>query len=390
MAFGSSLQPLGGDMLTTRWNIAPGWFAVGLATYDSNAFQGRHAAGGYILVIADEASGIEPEIWVGIDGLLSSHNSRLLAIGNPTDPSGEFAKMFKNKNVKRIYISAFETPNFTAFGITLDDIRSGEWEAKITGELPVPGLVDPEWVRLRWEKWGEESPLWTSRVMGRFPESSDDTLIRLSWVENSMRLWEKTAEGTPAVAGIDIARFGSDRSCIAIRRGQKIMKLKVYSKLDLMALTGQIVNCIKEEGLTKVLVDVIGMGGGVVDRLKELRMPVKGINVGDNATDTERFLNLRAEMWWTIREALDPDPKANPVLLILPPDEELENDLTGPRYKYTSRGQIQVESKEDMKKRGLRSTDLADAVGLAILGAFRRKKKQSFKIPDVAAFEVRD
>jgi phage terminase large subunit len=396
MAYGGALKPLGGELLDTRLKIGPGWFMVGLATYDSTAFQGRHATSGDILVIADEAAGIESEIWVGIDGLMGSEGARLLAIGNPTDPTGPFAKMFERPSVKKIHISAFDTPNFTTFGITIEDIRSGEWADKIKGSLPYKGLVSPGWVRAMWEKWcgssedGEDNPLWVSRVLGDFPATGDNVLIPLSWVERSMKRWAEYPEGTPTIGGMDIARFGSDRSCIATRKGHKIMKLKVFNKQDLMVLTGALVNEIREGGLVRAYVDEPGMGGAIIDRAKELGLSktVIGVNTGDPATDTERFLNIRAELWWMIREHLNPDETANKEPLILPPDEDLKADLVAPKYKFTSKGQIQVESKDDMKKRGLRSTDLADAVGLAILGAFRRRKKKSFIVPTVAAFCV--
>ena len=197
MAYGGSVYALGGELLDTRLKVAPGWFAVGIATYNADAFQGKHATSGNILIIADEAAGIEPDIWVGIDGISSSHGARLLAIGNPTDAGGRFAKMFERANVFKIHISAFETPNFTTFGITIEDIRSGEWEKKITGPLPYPALTDPEWVRLMWEKWcggtieGEDNPLWVSRILGDFPATGDNVLIPLAWVEKSMRKWKE-------------------------------------------------------------------------------------------------------------------------------------------------------------------------------------------------------
>lgn len=384
MAYGGSIKPLGGELLTTQLKVEPGWFATGFATYDANAFQGRHAASGDILIIADEASGIESDIWVGIQGLMSSEGSRLLAIGNPTDPTGEFAKMFERPGVFKMNIAAFDTPNFTTFGITLDDIRSGAWQEKVTGEMPRGYLTDPAWVADKLERWGEDSPLWKSRVLGEFPDLGDDVLIPLSWVQKSMNRWQGYPEGRPTVAGMDIARFGNDRSCIAIRRGHKIDKLQVYNKLDLMTLTGALISTIREKGIQRAYVDEPGMGGGVIDRAKERKLGkiVIGISTGDQATDSERFLNLRAELWWTLREHLNPDQAANKNYLVLPPDEELLADLTAPKYKYTSRGQIQVESKEDMKKRGKRSTDLADAVCLAIIGAWRYKPQ--VKVPDQA------
>lgn len=391
MAYRDSRIPLGGELLDTRLKIAPGWFAVGISTYHSDAFQGRHAASGNILIIADEAAGIDEQIWVGIDGLMSSRHARLLAIGNPTTTSGRFYQMFKEPDVAKFHISVFDTPNFTEPGITLEDIRSGRWEEKIpdTGKLPIPALVTPEWVAERWQRWGEDSPLWVSRVLGEFPEEGEDVVIPLTWIEKSMQRWrermhEKSKD--PAVIGVDVARFGSDRSCIAVRRGHRIERLVVIAKRDLMDLAGRILSVIREENAQRAYVDEVGMGGGVVDRLREMgiRRIVEGVNTGERARDRERFANLRAELWWTLRELLNPDRNVNPDQLDIPPDEELLADLTTPRYRYTSRGQIQIESKDEMRRRGKRSTDLADAICLAIIGAYRPERK--VVVPPVASF----
>ncbi|HOL44470.1 MAG TPA: hypothetical protein PK659_09480 [Methanothrix sp.] len=392
MAHRSSRVPLGGELLETRLKIEPGWFAVGISTYHSDAFQGRHAAGGDILIIADEAAGVEEQIWIGIDGLMSSRGARLLAIGNPTSASGRFYQMFKQTGVAKFHISAFDTPNFTGPGITIDDIRSGEWRDKLEayGDLPVPGLVTPEWVAERLERWGEDSPLWISRVQGDFPEEGDDTVIPLAWVEKSMQRWKESqpAPAAPAVVGMDVARFGSDRSCIAVRRGRRIERLQVYAKRDLMELAGLVVDAMRREGAQRAFIDEVGMGSGVVDRLREqgLGHAVRGINTGERARDPERFANLRAELWWNLRELLNPDTRANPDPLQLPPDDELLADLTAPRYRYTSRGQIQIESKDEMRRRGVRSTDLADAVCLCLVGAFREKGRGVAVVPRVVGF----
>lgn len=385
MAYGGAVDDLGGELLTTQLKVAPGWFATGFSTDDANSFQGRHASSGDILIIADEAAGIEDDIWVGIQGLMSSEGSHLLAIGNPTDPTGEFCNMFKRSKVWKLHISAFQTPNFTTFGITLDDIKSGEWEEKITSRLPSPWLVTPEWVADKLERWGEDSPLWISRVLGDFPELGDDVLIPLHWVEKSMNRWQGPQREQSPVLGMDVARFGSDRSCIAARYGLTIDKLRTYNKLDLMVLTGALVATIKDTGARLAFVDEPGMGGAIIDRAKELKLSkiVKGVKTGDPPIDEDRFLNLRAELWWLLRERLDPDV-ANKDYLLLPPDEDLKEDLTAPRYKYTSRGQIQVESKEEMKRRGKRSTDLADAICLALNGAFRKRHQKRHNAPSKA------
>lgn len=153
LAYASSRVELGGKLLDTRLDLGPNWFATGRSTNDANRFQGAHSSKGSILVVADEAAGIDPDIWIGIDGILTSQDSHLLAIGNPTEPSGEFYEMFKRPGVVKIHISAFDTPNFTTFGITLEDIRSGQWRAKITGPLPAPWLITPDWVADKWKKW---------------------------------------------------------------------------------------------------------------------------------------------------------------------------------------------------------------------------------------------
>lgn len=180
-----------------------------------------------------------------------------------------------------------------------------------------------------------------------------------------MARWHETPEGQPVEIGVDVARFGADKTVIAVRRGSKVMPLKVYGKQDTMATAGAVIAEQRAVGATAIKVDVIGIGAGVVDRLKEQGYPVRGINVAEAAVDPERFANLRSQLWWALRERLNPDPKVNPDPVALPPDDELLADLSGVQYKITSRGQLEVERKEDMKKRLGRSPDRADAVVLA-------------------------
>lgn len=357
-AHASSLYPLQGKLLETRLELGPNWFATGRSTNDANRFQGAHSSKGSILVVADEAAGIEPDIWIGIDGILTSQDSHLLAIGNPTEPSGEFYEMFKRPGVVKIHISAFDTPNFTAFGITLDDIRNDTWKAKITGPLPAPYLITPEWVRDKWEKWGEDSPLWISRVLGEFPDVSTDTLIRLSWIEAAQR--RNLEPSTPDVLGVDVARQGSDKTVIVHRRGPVFRTFRTTRQEDTMQTTGRVVAALNETKSTEARIDAVGIGAGVFDRLKEMGKAAVEMQSGQAAKDSERFANARAEWWWGLRERfesgdIDIDPK----------DEELASQLASIRYKFTSRGQIIIESKDEMKKRGLGSPDEGDAHMLA-------------------------
>jgi phage terminase large subunit len=356
-AYGSSLTPLGGRMLDTRFDLGPNWFATGRATNDSNHFQGTHSQQGHILVIADEASGIDPDIWVGIDGILTSEDSHLLAIGNPTEPSGEFFEMFKRPGVVKIHISAFDTPNFTTFHITLEDIRSGCWKEKINGPLPAPWLITPEWVADKWQKWGEDSPLWVSRVLGKFPEKSTDTLIPLSWIERAQHTRLEPAD--PIIVSADIARMGSDETVIGIRQGSVIRLHKITHQEDTMATTGRVIQALDASKATEARIDADGLGAGVYDRLIEQGKPAIEMRSGFAAQDHEHYANARAEWWFGLRSRFETGD------IDLDEDEELAYQLSNLKYKINSRGQIVIESKEDMKKRGLHSPDRADMVMMA-------------------------
>jgi len=359
----ASKRPIGGELLQVEHRMADGWYAFGFATDIPDNFQGIHAR--YILAIVDEAAGIAPNIADAIDTLLTSENARLLAIGNPTDPNGWFAGLFKEPDVAKIHISAFDTPNFTTYDITEQDIAEGTWEEKITAKLPYPELVTPAWVAERYRKWGPDSPMYIARVKGDFPEAGDNTLIPLAWVEAAMERWHDTEEGEPRELGVDVARFGQDESVIAYRAGWKIVKLDAWHKQDTMKTAGRARIGRAEFGAKTIKVDAIGYGAGVVDRLKELKEPVVGIEVSRAPHDQDRFADLTSELWWNLREMLNPDPVANPNPIALPPDDELLGQLTSRRYSYTSRGQIKVESKDEMRRRGLPSPDRADAVVLA-------------------------
>ena len=362
-----SRVPLGGNLLPKRPElqiVQDQWYAAGLSTNDPDRFQGFHEEN--ILVVVDEAAGVPEEIFEAVEGVLTSEHARLLLLGNPTSIGGTFYSAFRTPGWRTIPISAFDTPNLAAFGITEEDIAQGTWEAKIkTGPLPNPKLVTPEWVADKYAKWGPTSPAYQARVKGQFPAEAEDTLIPLAWVEAAMARWEDAPEGQPAEIGVDVARYGADKTCLATRRGRKVLPLKVYAKQDTMETAGRAIEERRAAGASKIKVDVIGLGAGVVDRIKEQGHPVFGINVAESAVDKERFADLRSELWWNLRELLDPNPKVNPEPVALPPDDELLADLSGIKYKVASSGQIQVERKEDMKKRLGRSPDRADAVVLA-------------------------
>ena len=355
-SFQRAKYPLGGTILTQELKLSEDWFAWGFTApdYDPDRFQGFHEI--HLLVVADESSGVSDGIFEGIDGVLTSEQARLLMIGNPTNPTGRFAKAFKSPDSNKISISAFDTPNFTEFGITEQDILQNTWEGKITENLPYPFLVTPRWTYERLHDWTALSPLWQAKVLAQFPEAGTDTLIPLHWVEAAVdRQLKRT---TPFELGVDVARYGSDETVIMFRQGSVVRTIKTMPMSSTMTVAGEVIKALRETGAKAAKIDAVGLGAGTFDRLEEQGQPAVEMQSGAASSDPEVYLNTRAEWYWGLRSRFETG------------DIDIENDamlisqISNIKYKINSRGQIQIESKEDMKKRGLSSPDRADTLML--------------------------
>ena len=361
-AYREAIIPLGGNLLPKTPElhlIHDEWYAAGLSTNEPDRFQGFHEE--HILVVVDEAAGVKLEIYEAIEGILTSSGARLLLIGNPTAIGTPFYDAFtKGIGYKTFHVSAYDTPNFTTYGITPEDIANDTWQDKVK-EIPYPRLITPEWVSGRYKAWGEKSAPYQVRVMGNFPQQGKDTLIPLLWIELAMERWEDTQEGQPVQLGVDVAAYGSDKTVIAVRKGNKLVELNIYSQKNTRETAGLVEVHARAHKTSRIAVDEIGIGRGVVDSLEESGYDNVGVNVAERSRDPERYHNLRAELWCNLRELLDPDKEA----ISLPPDDELLSELSSVKYKIDSRGAIQIESKENMKKRLGHSPDRADAVVLA-------------------------
>lgn len=404
---------LGGTLNQVELLIDDGWYFQGLSTNKPDRFQGQHAP--YILFIVDEGYGVSPLIFEAIRGGMSSGFVRLLVAGNPTDPSAWVAEASRKTNDKgqktwnHIQVSAFDTPNFTELGITIEDIRSGEWRdkqgayLKQNGSLPRPYLINADFVAEMHIEFGEDSPAWQARVLGQLPSDSTNTAIPLAWVEAAMARWDASREvdsqraqghsippdlldgyvplGQPEELGVDVARMGDDETVIAHRRGRRLTHLVVHRKHDLYDVTGlvdaehtymlnlvdpltqdDIENGVKRERLRMIKIDSNGMGAGVFDNLVHLGRRVHGINVSHAPRNRRKFADLTTELWWHLRDLLHPMAQ-NPIAL--PRDMRLLGELSGRRYRMNKDNQIQIESKDDFKKRLGRSPDRADAAVLA-------------------------
>ena len=362
-AYRESQIALGGNLLPKTPElhlIYDEWYAAGLSTNEPDRFQGFHEE--HILVIVDEAAGVNIEIFEAIEGILTSSGARLLLIGNPTAIGTPFYDAFTKPGYKTFHISAYDTPNFTEYGITPEDIANDTWQEKAES-IPYPRLITPQWVSDRYKTWGENSAAYQVRVMGNFPQQGEDTLIPLLWIELAMERYEDTQADKPIQIGVDVAAYGSDKTVIAVRQGDKLTELQVYSQKNTRETAGLVQATAREHNTRQIAVDEIGIGRGVVDSLEESGYENVGVNVAERSSDNERYHNLRAELWCNLRELLNPEKGA----IALPRDDELLNELASVKYKIDARGAIQIESKDEMRKRLGHSPDRADAVVLAFV-----------------------
>jgi len=197
-----------------------------------------------------------------------------------------------------------------------------------------------------------------------FQSSGHDSLIVPALVLKARK--NEADPSGPLVIGVDPARFGDDRTAIIRRRGRKVLKVETHTKLDTMQTAGLVRRIIETEKPARVFVDVVGLGAGVVDRLNEMGFGhvVTPVNSGEKPTSPEPLegggpLNRRAEMWQSMADWF-----ADPAGVDIPDSDELHADITAPGYSFDSNSRLKIEKKEDIKKRGLRSPDLGDALAL--------------------------
>lgn len=364
---------LPGKLNQTDWQVGGEVVAFGSkpADYDSEAFQGIHAPA--VLVVLDEACGI-PEVLIdAAETVLTSSHCRLLEIGNPDDPSAAFAKHFEpGSGYETFTIKAWDTPNFSGEDVT---------------EAARIALLNPDWVEDKRTRWGPDSPLWISKVEAEFPKDADDALIRLSWIQNAASPDRKMPAADPVILAVDVARFGGDESIIVRRRGLKADIVWKATNKDTVAVANKARELATAYGASEIRVDEVGVGGGVVDMLNAWGEPVVPMNGGWSPSEGDkkqqdqkkeqrerlRFHNIRAEWYWQLRDRFENG------LLDIPDDPDLIAQLAGLKFKVSQHGKILVESKDEMKARGLPSPDRADALMMAFAEMPVRKKRGKLK-----------
>lgn len=299
------------------------------------AMAGLHSTN--ILLVADEASGVDEAVYEAAGGSMSSPGAITLLIGNPTRSTGFFWRAH-----------------------TLERDR---WHCMAVSCLDSP-RVSRDYIDEMARRYGENSNAWRIRVLGQFPQAEDDTLIPAELVDSAMQRDVPLDDKAPTIWGLDCARYGNDASCLVKRTGYVVTEMpRRWRNTSTMELAGAVKAEFDFQTGNQpklIVIDSIGIGAGVVDRLHEQGLPVLGINVGEQSSTKERFMRLRDELMWKTREWLATRR------VRLPRDDQLRDDLCGPKYAHTSDGKLQVESKEKMRSRGLPSPDSADALMLTL------------------------
>ena len=311
---------------------------------NTEAFAGLHNEGKRILLVFDEASAIPETIWNVSEGALTDENTEILwfVAGNPTRNVGRFRECFgrfKHRWITRQIDSR---------------------KARMTNKVQIA-----QWVK----DYGEDSDFVRIRVRGVFPKAATTQFIRSDVIEAAASPDREAIAQIfdPFIIGVDAARFGDDQSVIYFRKGRdgRTHPPLKFRGIDTMQLAARVAEQWKFFNADAVFVDGGGLGAGVVDRLRQLNVPVIEVQFGSSPDRSQpgqedvAYANKRAEMWGNMREWLKGGA--------IPDDQDLKSELEGVEYGFVirdGRDAILLEKKEDMKKRGLASPDVADALAL--------------------------
>lgn len=342
------------ELLTLELKLSTGQ-AFAVASNDPVFIEGAHAD--EMLYIFDESKAIPDPTWDSVEGAMSVGNCKWLAVSTPAAPNGRFYDIHSRK------------PGYH------------DWKARhvTKDEAVAAGRMDAGWADNRRAQWGATNVRYVNRVLGEFAASEASSVIPLAWVELANERWEDWQElNVPLqciTIGVDVARGGKDTTVFAYRYAFGIGSLEKMPKEDTMMTAGRVIAAMREHPMAHVMIDALGLGAGVFDRVREVFT-----EMGDaGKTDLERvhsfvasertdvrdkagvwgFVDKRAAAHWRLREMLDPSSD-HPIAL--PPDDELTGDLTAPSWKAVSGGKIRVESKKELDEELDRSTNCGDAV----------------------------
>lgn len=321
------------------------WFAVARTARREKpeALQGFH--GENLMFVADEASGIPEEIFTVVRAALTDARNKVIMTSNPTRTVGFF---YNSHNSEK-----------------------GPWVALRFNAEESP-LVSEQSIKEYEKDYGKNSDVYRVRVLGEFPRQDDQSLIPREWIDAALERevsYVRQLSGRKYdAAGVDVARYGENQTIFILVKGCNVLSVFTFEKQDTMKTAGKIVGLCNKLDAEDIKIDVIGVGGGVVDRLWELGHNVTPIDVSKPATDADLFANKRAEYWWHLRSMFETgNISLKPLRATTEPHilKRLVKQLLSIRYEISSSGKIQIWSKEKMRKESIPSPDIADALMLA-------------------------
>lgn len=335
------------DHPETWWCSARQWSKTADPSQQALTLAGIHSEN--VLIVADEVGGIPDGVVAAAEaGLATATDGILLIGGNPTHLSGPLYRACTRERHLWWVIEISSDPD--------DSERASR--------------VSIQWAREQIEKYGRDSPYVLVNVFGKFPPSQSNALLGVETVTAACRrtIAEHAYMYAPKVLGVDVARFGEDRTVLFPRQGLLAMQPKVFRDLDTVDVAGQVSLAIARWQPDAVFVDQTGIGAGVVDQLRRQHFDIIGVDFGSKSMTAEpRMANRRVEMWWKMADWVKSGG-------CLPDAEELVGELTAPTYRFDVSGRLVLESKDDIKSRGLPSPDLADALALTFAFPVQRRE----------------
>jgi len=323
------------------------WFfkAIPNTEHNSEGFAGLH--GQHVMTIYDEASGIPDKIWEVSEGSMTTTKAMWFVFGNPTRNTGRFRDCFDSDAAR------WRTRQI--------DSRT----CKMTNKKELDSLI---------ETYGEDSDFVRVRIKGEFPRAGSTQFIGSDCVDLAQltNLDLEVYYHMPIILGVDVARFGDDKNVVMARQGRKVVGLHKWVETDLMETSRRVSVLIDQYQPLATFVDGVGVGAGVVDRLRQLNYNVMEVNAGSKPADTELFFNKRVEMWYKMREWLEAGAD-------IPKDMTLKAGLIGIEYGFDDKNKYRLERKADMKKRGAGSPDEADALAHTFAEELGDAGRQSFE-----------
>lgn len=417
-AYKRSKTDLGGKMTLKKWVIDDDWYAMGFSPHSGSAsdtgeqqgssFQGFHAK--YVLIVFDEATGVPQDIYTMAEGLLTSGAIvKWVCIANPTSTASPFFQICRQAEWHVETITCFDSPNMIANGFIdratvqaeLDVLRTlSDYERlkRIKNYLkPNDHLLSAQWAIAKIYQWGWDHPLTKSKILGEFPDKNDDVVVKWDSMQAAINREPELEHYDKRYIGVDVARFGDDSTVITEFRGVTFASKTVHLKEDTQATAGYVIQsflCGNINKETHITIDCTGVGAGVYDALKEAKregvLPsnvyIHEVNFGSaiyhedaeqNEELNKRYENVKAYIF----DLLNQDLRDR---LSMPQEEIYQTETVNILYKFSKRGKLCIESKDDFKKRIKKSPDESDSLALANFARYLKPSYGVFKGKDQA------